>query len=68
MGPVTDSRFYNEPSPIPVTFGPVFVATYESRCPACLDLILPGEDVRADGPGYIHANDRCERIARREGH
>ena len=62
---MTDSEFYDEPSPIPMTMGPVFVASYESDCPSCDEPIVPGEDIRADGHGgYIHADTQCERVAR----
>jgi hypothetical protein len=46
-------------------FGSVITARYESECPSCDELILPGEDIRSDGLGrYIHADDACERMAR----
>ncbi len=45
-------------------FGPVFAATHETDSACCEDLILPGEDARADGRGgWIHADDSCEAIA-----
>lgn len=45
--------------------GPIFTATYESDSSCCGDLIVPGEDIRADGcGGWIHASDECERAVR----
>lgn len=47
--------------------GPIFTANYQSDCPSCFELIVPGEDIRADGSGsFIHADDQCERIALKE--
>lgn len=44
--------------------GPVFMAERESDCDACMDLIVPGEDIRSDGRGgWIHADDSCEATA-----
>jgi hypothetical protein len=63
-----DSAFYDEPSPIPMSMGPVFMASYESDCPSCDEPILPGEDIRADGRGgYIHADTMCEKVSREGG-
>lgn len=59
---MTDDLF--EPAEPATAFGPVFTATYESHCASCYELIVPGEDARADGAGgWIHADDQCERIA-----
>ena len=42
--------------------GPIVTATFESDATCCGDLIVPGEDIRADGEGgWIHADDVCER-------
>jgi hypothetical protein len=72
--PHTEDDFYDEALPPlapkwsgPLStdgLGPIFVATYESGCAACLDTIQPGEDARSDGHGgWIHADDQCEAIA-----
>jgi hypothetical protein len=59
------SDFYDEAEDTPRSrLGPIFVATFESDCDACMDLIVPGEDIRSDGrDGWIHADDSCEAIA-----
>lgn len=59
---MTDDDIWDEPGPV---LGPVFVASHETDCKSCVDLILPGEDARADGRGgWIHADDQCEKVAR----
>lgn len=47
------------------TFGPVFMAEFESDDACCGEGIVPGEDIRADGHGgWIHVDTTCERLTR----
>jgi hypothetical protein len=70
--PSLDDDFYDLPPLAPKWsgplstqgLGPIFTATYESECKSCDDLIVPGEDARADGRGgWIHADTMCEKVA-----
>lgn len=49
-----------EPADDGPVMGPIFKATYDSRC-AEGDWITEGEDIRADGHGgYVHADSECD--------
>lgn len=59
------SDFWDEPVKPGPRFGPIFVASRETDCESCEDLIVPGQDARADGQGcWIHADAQCEKVAR----
>jgi len=65
---MSDEEIFDEPEdPGPRRgFGPVFTASYMTDCESCEEPIMAGEDCRADGyGGWIHADDMCERVARR---
>ncbi|BEL07851.1 hypothetical protein Q0Z83_060420 [Actinoplanes sichuanensis] len=43
--------------------GPTFTARYESECSGCAEVILPGDNCRADGAGgWIHTDNECHQI------
>jgi hypothetical protein len=65
--------FWDDPGALPPKpadwtgpdLGPIFTATYESDSACCGEMIMPGEDARADGRGgWIHADTSCEAIVR----
>lgn len=52
---------FDEPAP-QSRLGPVFLASFDSECPACGWEIEAGDKIRADGRGgFIHADEECEK-------